>query len=267
MKKVLFCTSIITIVILIFTSMQGLFQISTYPFIRQLEKRRILKEVNEYNTLNSEHFYIKFSKIDEGIAIETGKILEEYFDKICGKLNYFPKEKIPVIIYSNVEDFKSLLNLDEEIAPLGAYYCGIINILSPSNWMDINKFDDIGNIYREKGPHVHEFIHFIVDEKTKGNYPLWLTEGIALYMEEELLGSSWNLGIGETDKITIEYLDKNFTKIEVGLAYRKSYELIKGMIDKYGLGDFNQLLDNLGHGRDIEKSVKIVFKTEFSEIK
>ena len=109
MKKILCITSIIFIFILLFTSLQGIFHISTYPFVKKLEKRRILNEFGEYNTLNKEHFYIKYYESDKEIANITGEILENHYEEVCSKLNYFPNNKIPVIIYYNEEDRKSVV--------------------------------------------------------------------------------------------------------------------------------------------------------------
>jgi len=257
-------TSIIFIFILIFTSLQGIFQVSTYPIVKKIEKRRILNEFKGYKTLNVDHFYIKYHEGDKKIANITGEVLEKHYDEVCSKLNYFPKNKIPVIIYYNEEQFKNILNIKGEKAPLGAYYCGIVNILSPNKSGLYDK--QIENIYEEMGPHLHEFVHYIVDGKTKGNYPMWLTEGIALYMEETILGLSWDLGSEEASKIGVLYLNDNFNKIKVEVAYRKSYEIVKGLINNYGFEGMNQMLDNLGQGRSIKKSVKTAFKVNLEDI-
>ena len=38
---------------------------------------------------------------------------------------------------------------------------------------------------------VHELTHLVVDDLAGGNFPVWFTEGSALYMEYMLLGYEW----------------------------------------------------------------------------
>ncbi len=103
---------------------------------------------------------------------------------------------------------------------------------------------------------IHEFTHLIVDEKTRGNYPLWLTEGLALFIEKETIGFEWEKGIGEISNISLKDLNDNFDEIEIGAAYRKSYEVIDKLNDQFGFDKINLLLDNLGIGSNVNTSLK-----------
>lgn len=264
MKKLFVYTSILSIIILFVISIEGFLKISTYSIVKDIEKRRILKDTSKYSSLNTVHFLIKYNDGDENIATITGEVLEEYYDEICNKLECFPKDKNIVIIYNSEDDFRNILKFKNKELPLGAYYCGTINIISPNMLGDDG--ENAGEIYRETGPHIHEFTHLLVDEKTKGNYPMWLTEGISLYMENTIIGFSWDAGKGETSNISIEELNNNFQGIREEVAYRKSFEVVKDIIDEYGFNRFNALLDSLGNGKNIKKSVEMALKVKFKDI-
>lgn len=264
MKKIFVIVSIISIIVLMFITFKGLLCVSTYPIIKNIEKRRILKETREYKTLNTEHFFIKYNEEDENIAKITAKSLEKYYYNVCSKFNYFPEGRIPVIIYNEEDELKKVIKLKSDTIPQGAYYCGVINILTPYSWAcDVENIEDF---YKEKGPYIHEFTHFLVDEKTNGNYPLWLTEGIALYMEKVIIKLSWEAGIGQTYGISLEDLNDNFQFIKEEIAYRKSYEVVSNLVDNYGFDKINSLLDNLGKGNDIEKSIEVALKVNIKDI-
>ncbi|MCG4585448.1 hypothetical protein L0P56_08060, partial [Anaerosalibacter bizertensis] len=91
-------------------------------------------------------------------------------------------------------------------------------------------------------------------------------EGIALYMERELMGIDWELGKGKTKDIDIEKLNNDFNEIEIDIAYRKSLEVVDNMIDNYGFNKFNLLLESLGMGNNIDSSVKKALKVNFKDI-
>ncbi|SHI16424.1 peptidase MA family metallohydrolase [Sporanaerobacter acetigenes] len=264
MKKLFVYTSILSIIILFVISIEGFLKISTYSIVKDIEKRRILKDTSKYSSLNTVHFLIKYNDGDENIATITGDVLEEHYDEVCNKLECFPKDKNIVIIYNSEDDFRKALKFKNKDLPLGAYYCGTINILSPYMWGD--GIENTEEIYRKTGPHIHEFTHLLVDEKTKGNYPMWLTEGISLYMENTIIGFSWDAGKDETSNIGIEELNDNFQGIREEVAYRKSFEIVRDIIDEYGFTGFNLLLDSLGNGKNIKKSVEMSLKVKFKDI-
>ncbi|MBW4828319.1 MAG: hypothetical protein KZY61_03470 [Clostridiaceae bacterium] len=264
MKKLISFVSIGFIIILLIITFKSFFIVSTYPSYKKIEKKRILKATEKYNLLEGTHFSIRYKDKDKDIAKITLDILEKHYEKICKKLDYFTYEKVPVIIYNDGEELLKTIRLKTDIPPLGAYYSGVINILSPFNWIEYG--DNVEKIYKETGPHIHEFTHLLVDEKTNGNYPMWLTEGIALYVERELMGIDWELGKGKTKDIDIEKLNNDFGEIEIDIAYRKSLEVVDNMIDDYGFNKVNLLLDSLGMGNNINSSVKKALKVNFKDI-
>lgn len=265
MRKVLLYTSMIIIGLFSFFIIKEHIQVSFYPLVRNYQKNKILNSLHDYKSIKTKNFTIYFKEEEQNIGEITGNIIEEHYEEVCSYFNHYPKGDTPIIIYDKEKDLINSIKLKKGIpAPLGVYYSGTINILSPNLW--IGK-DNLVEEYKETTPVVHEFTHLIVDEKTNGNYPLWLTEGLALFMEEKTIGFEWKDGIGETSSITLKDLNNDFEHIETEKAYRKSLEIVNHLNSKYRFDNINLLLDNLGMGSNINTSLKKVFKLGLTEIK
>ena len=145
-------------------------------------------------------------------------------------------------------------------------YTSLFSHILSLGFLNSFKEGDLEDEYIKITPVIHEFNHLIVDEKTKGNYPLWLTEGLALFIEEKTIGFEWKEGIGETFSVSLKELNDNFDHIKTEIAYRKSFETISYLNTKYEFDKINLLLDNLGIGGNINTSLKKVFKLSLNEI-
>lgn len=258
MRKIYIYFCVLCILLFLLISLQSQLKVSLYPIWKYIEKQKILSKVKDFHITSSDHFLIYYEDEDKFVADISLNILEKYYDFICNKFDYFPKHKIPVIIYGSDKKLLDTIKLKSNKPPLGVYYSGVINVLSPRLWVE-NK-ENFDKIYEINGPLVHEFAHFMVDEKTRGNYPMWLTEGIALNIEEITTGFQWEVGKGGTKNICIEDLNDDFYSIDEDTAYRKSFESVKYIIDNYSFEDLNSILDNLGNGSSIYNSIKIALK-------
>lgn len=262
MKKVLLGTLIVILILFSFLTFKNYIQISLYPIIKTIEYNRILRSKKDYKTFHTENFFILYTDNYEFARI-TGEVLEKYHYNICKKLNCFPNKKVPIIIYDTQEELLKTIRLKKENSPIGAYYSGIIHLLSPIEWIEDKV--NINEIYRETTPVIHEFTHLLIDKKTKNNYPIWFTEGIALYIEDKLMGVKWEEGKGQTSNISLEELNDNFSNLNQGVAYRKSYEVVSYLANNYGFDKINLLLDSLGKGNEINNSFEAVLKIKIEE--
>lgn len=238
-------------------------QVSFYPVVKQFEKARVLRYAEDFQVLETENFIIRYEKEDIEYAKLTGNIAEKYYERICNMFEYQPSTKSDIIIYNKEKDFLDILKFDRGNTPIGVYYSGIINILSPEIW--ISDPEDINEIYEFNGPVIHEFAHLLIDDITRGNYPMWLTEGLALYTEYKITGFEWQDYDSNDYKVTLEELDKRFDAIDQTVAYRKSFEVVKGISDTWGFGKLRNMLDILGKGSNISQSARTVLKINIFE--
>ncbi|KKH64357.1 hypothetical protein DU75_04885, partial [Methanosarcina mazei] len=226
MKGKGFVLLLIPILMILLISSYRYVRVSLYPNIKNIEKNRILRNVDNYNTINTQHFIIKYKDGDHGAAQLTASISEEYYDEVCEMYGYEPKDRVNIIIYDDKETLLKNTRLNKSASPIGIYYSGVINILSPKIWIHDNS--NFNKTYEVNGPVVHEFAHLIIDEMTNGNYPMWLTEGMALYTESKTTGFEWPSNNLSYEEVSIEELNTRFDKIDQSTAYRRSFEVVKG---------------------------------------
>ncbi len=256
---------LIAVLVALFIYQFEILQVSFYPVVKNIEKARVLKYAEDFEVLETEHFIIRYEKEDEEYARLTGNIADKYYESICSMYEYAPFSKSDVIIYKNEKGFIENLRLSRGDTPIGVYYSGVINILSPGIW--IHDSENLNHIYEFNGPVIHEFAHLLIDDITRGNYPMWLTEGLALYTEYKLTGFEWQAYDTNDHKVTLEDLNKGFDDIDQFVAYRKSFEIVKEISDTWGFEKLNNMLDILGKGSSINQSARAVLKTNIFEYK
>ena len=95
---------------------------------------------------------------------------------------------------------------------------------------------------------VHEFNHVIIEDKTSGNCPRWLNEGVALFMVESIMNVSYELGedyLNLNEHYTMAELD-DFNNIRyIPLAYRQSLFIVRYVVDIHGEEKLLQILSDL----------------------
>lgn len=183
------------------------------------------------------------------------RVADSYFPAIQGDFQWDRKEKLDFILFHDKAAMAKVLHMEiaedkeanttrrlqkeqrikNKTLPMGAYYENKILVLSPSLWTQ-ESHDAMGlDEFLEKGPVVHEMVHFALDEKVSGTYPLWLTEGVALYYEKKYIGVEWRPDLEEECKdISMEDLGYRFRQLPAATAYRRSYELIADFVEKKG---------------------------------
>ncbi|MEY8321212.1 hypothetical protein AAK894_09045 [Lachnospiraceae bacterium 46-61] len=168
---------------------------------------------------------------------------DTYYTMIAKDFKWDKKDKINFILFETKEDFISSLFYRGSIT-MGVYYNGVIGILSPNLWEDQKQYWKKTDDFLEKGPVVHEMIHFVIDDKTKGNCEQFLSEGIALYYEKKYTGFSIPVAKEEI-QITKKELQQNFNQLDSSLAYWKSYEWVQEFVECYGESTLQKALQQM----------------------
>ena len=252
----------LAVFVIVFMKPLQMFALNT---IKHIEKNRMINAVNEYHVLETDRYVIRYeNENDKEIAELTLNILDKHYDEICSMFDYYPDEKADIIIYNDSDFLIENTRLKKATPPLGVYYGGVINILSPQIWIDNE--ENLAEIFEKSGPVIHEYTHLIVDEITKGNYPMWLTEGIALYTEYKTTGFEWGKHIDNAQNISMEDLNNSFHEIDPNLSYRRSFEIVNNMSEERGFDKIKILLDTLGEGNNMSKSTKTVFKINLYDL-
>jgi hypothetical protein len=206
----------------------------------------------DFDELNSAHFRVGFEggQDDEAARVVLAQLEEAYF-LVGGKLGYFPPQHTQVVLYSG-EEFHDITQ-----APgwTGGIFDGRIKL--PVRGL------------RENSPLLvrtlrHEFAHVLVTLLTRNHVPVWLSEGVAIWAEEDEEGerSQWALHtVAGQRLLNLSDLEQPFMRLpedDVPLAYAQSYLAVRTILDDYGSDGLRRLLATLGEGTKIDAAFESV---------
>ncbi len=229
-----------------------------------LQKQSISKKIFYY--VDKETYLLEegkagkvyYTREDEEYVSLVSGMIDIYYPLIAQDFNLSGTKKVSAVIYPDRKSLCDVLGMEEKDAPMGAYYGGIINILSPSAWAGAGDSKTI-DAFLEDGPVVHELVHLAVDEKCRGNYDLWFTEGMALYYEKKYTGFEWRPDLKQKSAaITLSDLEERFSGQNEILAYRKSYDIISAIGIKYGEDAIQKIAESMQRGKSFRESLRAI---------
>lgn len=184
--------------------------------------------------ISQESINIRYSPSLEVEVSRLIKLKSQYIQALDAYFNVSLPS--PMVILLEHGELNRLVGGDYNLSSAGAYQGGVVFL----------GYD--GNLAEETL--VHELGHHYVYILTRGNYPVWYSEGVAQLMEYKLLGSVWFDGIKNNDyyMYSIEELSGDFYGLNDQIsAYIQSFQLVK-FIEELG-GQANlRILQDLGRG-------------------
>ncbi len=200
------------------------------------------------------HFTVSFDgRKDYRVGRVVIDALEEAWLQVGSDFNFYPREKIAVVIYSG-RQFRDLLNKPKNV---GGLYDGKIRV--PVGGLDSDRDRD-----KLRKVLLHEYAHVVVHLLTHNRCPLWFNEGIAEYESDSWTESKREMIVRaiEGDRfIPISQLSaalKNVTSSRVGLAYCESFSIVRFIADRYGVYNLRRILDRLDAGDDMNEALSKV---------
>lgn len=239
-----------------------------YGVFRELAKTEMTIKTWNWATVESDHFIVKYTSADKNIAKMVLQNSETNYKLVAKNMNYYPKQKIQVVIYPTRETLSRSFGWDANESAMGVYWAGVIRILSPNAWIESSNPNKMATVFQSKGPMAHEFTHLIVDYLTKGNYPRWFTEGVAQYNEYNITG--FKLPNDEPDLslqlYALKDMDSNYDNLpDQGLAYRESLVAIKYIVQNYGRDKVSALMTELGNGYTMDQAMQKVLGVNLNQ--
>ena len=195
------------------------------------------------------HFEIRYTKdlpIDKDLATKT---LEKVYADVGKDLGYFPAASTKVFFYSK-EDFRKTFNMPYFVK---AFYDGSIKIPAPETYLDKERFAQF--IY-------HEYTHAIISAKTNNNYPVWFSEGVAVWEEfnkNNIDMQKLTKDIRNVPEISFKYLDKIFETDEINnskaMAYIVAYTFVDFIVNNWGMHGLRGILKRLRDKQHIANAI------------
>jgi hypothetical protein len=229
----------------------------SYSPLVALTRQHTEWQTRDWLVAESEHFRLKYRPQDAGIVTVVLEAAEEAYQPATEIFEYRPRGKTLILIYPDRQSLARQFGWAADESAMGVYWAGVVRILSPLDWLEPG--NSLVSTFKAQGPMIHEFTHLIVDELARGNYPRWLTEGIAQYIERQVTG--YRLPGPEPEDIrewySLEELDARFDQLpDQALAYRQSLMMVDYLVGKVGWEGLRQLLLELGRGATFEEAIK-----------
>lgn len=260
------CKYILCILFLVFIILFGIsnrFSNETYIMQKDLPAKNYIKNLikkENYIQKKVNNLNIYYTEKDFTYTDMILRVFDVYYPLISSDFDISITYQVDIILWPTKNDMACLLNMEEDEVPMGAYYAGVLNILSPDLWIESKAESDIKDIFLEEGPLVHELCHFALDKKLSGRYSLWFTEGIALYYEKKYINFEWRTDLKNAGKkITLDELRNSFEFLNEEVAYRRSYDIIQSIVDEKGEEALQSIIKEMTYN-SFENAYKKVMK-------
>ncbi len=237
---------------------------------------KIYQTTSKFKEIKTEHFLFRYSEDKDAILVDYAlNALEKAYHAVGHDLDYFPKEPILVEVFPDAESFCTISTLTKtEIETSGTVAICLFNrviITSPRlqprgyQWLDTL---------------THEYVHYVIMEKTSNRVPIWLHEGIAKYEEKRWLeGMSPTLPVSlesllaeavEKDYfITFEQMHPSLAKLkkkeDTALAFAEVFTVIDYISNRGGYPLLVSILEGVKNGKSTEDAVSSAVNVSFDE--
>ncbi len=240
-----------------------------YGWQRELRQRSLVATFDGLARVGSDHFVVHFDpRWDSDWAHLVLECAEGARDAALRRLGWSPLEspgaKVPILLYADYSSLDEQFGSRPGFRALGAYWCGVIQVLSPRLWLSERPPVDARRQLWTRGPIIHEYTHYLLDKLIpRGNYPRWLSEGLAQYVEYREAGYLWleasntiSTPIRDSGLYSIAELGGGFDSLpNTALAYREAFLLVTYLVDSQGPDTFSHVLKGLASGLSFEVSL------------
>jgi tetratricopeptide (TPR) repeat protein len=214
----------------------------------------------QFDRTGNSYFDLRYQEnINRSAASELAKTLNQARRDVGRDLNYRPRHKIVVLIYSE-ESFAKVRSGPDWV---GGIYDGKIRVPLPNHAAGLASVKPI--LY-------HEYTHAVIHDMTDNQCPVWLNEGIAEYEESKLRTPSLELlriAARINRLVPLADLDDGFQSPDhkvAGLAYQQSYSIVYFLAKKYGFYRVRRLLEELGKSVSFEDALKQEFRLSVTQL-
>ena len=214
----------------------------------RLDRARRLRSAEEgFQRSDAAHFSMKFDgdQASPDLAREILSYLEDSLSELSSRFAQYPEGVIQVTLYSK----QAFQGATESPDWVGGLFDGQIR-------MPIGGLSHLTPQVRRVL--MHELTHCVVTSKSHGNAPQWIQEGIAQVCE------------GKSDAATRSALRQGYAApggtVNAGeFSYPRALSQVEFFLHTWSDSHFNDLLDHLGRGADIDAALRAVTGLSYDE--
>jgi tetratricopeptide (TPR) repeat protein len=238
------------------------------PFnIRVNNTLKVLEVLDTYETLESEHFRIKYDPQKDRLTAQyMSQWLEEVYPRLVQQMGFEPPEKSLFEVFNQARNtdghgwFSARMVGLPHIHPIGACAGKIVALKSPNegdqrfNWSRVLK---------------HEFVHVLNLQQTDFNIPHWFTEALAVVNEgydrprqwDELLARRFQDNkLFDLESINLGFI-RPHSSDDWTLAYCQAELYARYMTERFGAGAIARMLaaygDNLTTPEALQRALRV----------
>ncbi|WP_254510065.1 tetratricopeptide repeat protein [Anatilimnocola floriformis] len=234
------------------------------PFnVRVKNTLEVLDVLQNYAVLETEHFVLKFDRgQSELVAKYAAEVLEdEIYPQITKELGFAPPQKTLIEFFSRAKNTKGhgwfsarMVGLPF-IGTIGACAGKMVAMVSP---------DELGEKINWARVLRHEFVHVVNLQQTDFRIPHWLTEGLAVHLEDQPRPADWNKillkraeagDLFELDNITFGFIRPSNHE-DWTLAYCQSEIYVDYIRHRFGGESIAKLLAALANRKSIVDAIQ-----------
>ncbi len=236
--------------------------------VRVSNMRKVLKLLDGYETIATEHFVIRVdSQADVILGRYMAEFLEEQYPALVKQFGYEPPTRTQFEIFNKAKGlsahqwFSARMVGLPWVQTIGASTGMIVALASPTatdkpfNWARVLK---------------HEFVHILTLQETNFNIPHWYTEALAVLSEESPRPEIWNQllieRVPKRDLMNLDTINLGFirpkTPLDWQMAYCQSRLYAEYMNDEFGPDKTGELLSAYRNGLSTDQAIPKVFGVE-----
>jgi|WetSurMetagenome_2_1015567.scaffolds.fasta_scaffold03029_1 tetratricopeptide (TPR) repeat protein len=215
---------------------------------------RLMREKNAHRNFVAEstgHFRIEYDGYAHGGMSRTIiAMLEDAYSSVGRDLDYYPKEQITVILYTN-RDFQDVTRMPGWV---GGYFDkrdGKIRV--PVKGAE-GRESELRTVLS------HEYVHAVIYSITR-NCPLWVHEGMAEYYSKGSAGEMKQI-------IPLNHLENSLAGLTgngIMVAYMESHSAMSYLMSRYGSQRVKDMLFSLSKGNDLNGAFTDAFHISYTE--
>ena len=210
---------------------------------------------------------------DEVLVSDALRVLDEAYEQIGRALQHRPPVPIRVEVYPTTATLAKVSSLSEkDIKTSGTI------ALCKYNRLMITSPRALLQGYGWADTLVHEYVHYVINHKTKAQVPIWMHEGMAKYLERRWRGpnkqslspSSEDLlrqYIEKDTLITFEQMHPSMAKLpsqeDAAVAFAEVFTVMEYLEAQLGEGAFAKVLDHINDGLGAKRAFAKALSTTF----
>ncbi|MBI2153223.1 MAG: tetratricopeptide repeat protein [Candidatus Rokubacteria bacterium] len=199
------------------------------------------------------HFVVKYRGPRElEIRRTVVEILEEVYATVGREFNYFPAEKVTVILYP-----------DERFQELTGAHLWVSGLFDGKIRLPVGALQ--GRTRALERLLTHEYTHALVHLLAKGRAPRWLQEGLAQHAERIPDDPNLHLSGGMTLG-GLEALLRDGDMAKARMGYQVSLWVVRDLLQRGGMERMRELLARLGRGESAADAVPRVYGLPLAEL-